>query len=404
MAVKVREWKGAWWIFTDYKGRRKAKRVGEGREGKRAAQTAAQKIQAKLALGDLSPLEARPAPAPAAPEPLRFAALAEDWLAKYPLLYEIRPNTLDNYRSVLRHHVIPFFGAMGITEIRSQTVEDFIAAKLGPTGSARFAGQPLSRPSVKVALWVLQMVLQRAVRAGEIPANPAVRVGRFRRVEDENVDPFTGAELRAILEAASRRDPDLAALLRLWAQTGLRAGEVCGLQWHDVDFQQGTVVVRRTWSRQRLGPPKTGRVRVVSLLHPVVDDTPEWRPGAVGGVWAVIEGLRRLRVRSLVPEAFVFTREGRPWATSSLNRAWRQILAAAGVRYRSPEQLRHTFASTMLSRNAPLLYVQQQGGWRSAAVLLRVYARWMPLDAAALPAATQPQPEAAAPAWDDVTA
>lgn len=40
--------------------------------------------------------------------------------------------------------------------------------------------------------------------------------------------------------------------------------------------------------------------------------------------------------------------------------------------------LRHSFASTMLSRNAPLLYVQQQGGWRSAAVLLRVYARRMP--------------------------
>ena len=37
----------------------------------------------------------------------------------------------------------------------------------------------------------------------------------------------------------------------------------------------------------------------------------------------------------------------------------------------------------MLSRNAPLLYVQQQGGWRSASVLLRVYARWM-LQAGAL--------------------
>src|SRR5262245_41910314 len=56
----------------------------------------------------------------------------------------------------------------------------------------------------------------------------------------------------------------------------------------------------------------------------------------------------------------------------------RRVLASAKVRYREPEQLRHTFASTMLSRNAPLLYVQGQGGWRSASVLLRVYARWMP--------------------------
>jgi len=39
--------------------------------------------------------------------------------------------------------------------------------------------------------------------------------------------------------------------------------------------------------------------------------------------------------------------------------------------------LRHTFASALLSRNAPLLYVQKQGGWKSAAVLLRVYSRWI---------------------------
>jgi integrase len=67
-----------------------------------------------------------------------------------------------------------------------------------------------------------------------------------------------------------------------------------------------------------------------------------------------------------------------------VHRAWRRILLTAKVRYRPPEQLRHTFASTLLSRNAPLLYVQQQGGWRSASVLLRVYARWMPQAVAAV--------------------
>jgi integrase len=87
--------------------------------------------------------------------------------------------------------------------------------------------------------------------------------------------------------------------------------------WQDVDIEAGTVTIRRTWTRRRLGPTKTRQDRTLSILHPIADQTPEWR-------------------------------------------------------------LRHTFASTMLSRNAPLLYVQQQGGRRSAAVLLRTYARWMP--------------------------
>jgi len=57
-----------------------------------------------------------------------------------------------------------------------------------------------------------------------------------------------------------------------------------------------------------------------------------------------------------------------------VHRAWKRGLLAAGVRYRPPEQLRHTWASTLLSRNAPLLYAQQR-------------ARWMPQ-----PSATQAQP------------
>src|SRR5437867_4928422 len=98
------------------------------------------------------------------------------------------------------------------------------------------------------------------------------------------------------------------------------------------------------------------------------------------------------------PEAFVFGRGRTPRSSMELHRAWRRVMAAAKVRYRAPEQLRHTFASTMLSRNAPLLYVQAQGGWRSASVLLRVYARWMPHEfsgpsAVPQPAATPAQPE-----------
>ena len=54
MGVQVKEWKGAWWIFVNHKGQRKAKRVGEGKAWHRAALTAAEKIQARLVLGDLS--------------------------------------------------------------------------------------------------------------------------------------------------------------------------------------------------------------------------------------------------------------------------------------------------------------------------------------------------------------
>ena len=111
--------------------------------------------------------------------------------------------------------------------------------------------------------------------------------------------------------------------------------------------------VRRTWSRQRLSPTKTRQEREVSILHPVADDTPDWRPGATDAARSVLQGLRGLTGRSLEPEAFVFQRGEQPVSSMEVHRSWRRVLIAAEVRYRVPEQLRHTFASTMLSRNAP---------------------------------------------------
>lgn len=142
------------------------------------------------------------------------------------------------------------------------------------------------------------------------------------------------------------------------SRSEMRAGEVFGLQWQGMDLDRGTAVVRRTWSRQRLGPTKTGRERVVSIPHPVAEDTAEWRPGT-GETSAVLTALRRLRVQPMDPTAFIFTRHGAPWTSKDRSQLWRRVLAKAHVRYRNPEQLRHTLVSTLLSRNAPLLYVQQ---------------------------------------------
>ena len=379
MAVKVVTWKGAYWLDVVHKGRRKRRRVGTGKAGKKAAELAATRIAARLAEGDTSIFDP---PKAAGPAPT-FATIAEEWRRKYPLLHAVRPNTMDNYGSFTETHLLPFFGDRPITAITPEAIEDFIEAKRAPGGSVRRPGKALSDASLRTGLLALRLILQRAVKVKVIPANPMKEVEFRLAPRIDQVDPFSGPELRALLDGARTAvGPDAATMLRLWAQTGMRAGEMCGLQWQDIDLEQGTALVQRTWSRQRLGPTKTGHARVVSLLHPVADDTADWRPGATDAARSVLAGLRSITARSREPEAFVFGQDSgqhsSPLSSMEMHRRWRRALAKARVRYRVPEQLRHTFASTMLSRNAPLLYVQHQGGWRSASVLLRVYARWLP--------------------------
>jgi integrase len=404
MGVKVRQWKDdqAWWIFVNHHRRRRAVRVGVGVRAKKVADEAARQIAARLALGDTSVFD-RPGPPAAAKATPTFGDVAREWLAKYPALHPIRPTTVEDYAAMLKRHLLPAFGVLPVIGVTAGVIEDFIEAKRAPGGSILRRGKPLGEASLRVCLVVARLVLQRAVRLKLLAANPMTEVEWTRAPVIENVDPFSPHELRAMLESAATIDPDIATLLRLWAQSGMREGEVLGLQHSDIDFERGTALVRRTWTRGRLGPTKTGRERETSFLHPTADDITDWRPGA-GQSRSVLAALRALKVHSLDPEAPVFTRGGKRWTPSQLAGAWRRILSRAGVRYRAPENLRHSWASIELSRNAPLLFVQAQGGWRSASVLLRVYARWMPGSEGVTVSSPSTPADAVAEALDAVTA
>jgi len=242
-------------------------------------------------------------------------------------------------------------------------VEAFIATKRQGEGK-------LKDSSLRTGLLALRLILKRAVRRRLIPANPMAEVEWKGAERRENVDPFTGHELRAIFAVADDVNWNFGTMLRLWVGCGARAGEVSALQWQDIDLHRGTVLIRRMFSHHRLlAWTKTGRERVSNFLHPESVDG-DWRPVDMGLL------ARLANVQGVDPEAFLFS-GSKPWSSMEVHRLWRRTLAKAQVRYRSPEQLRHTFASTLLSRNAPLLYVQRQGGWKSATVLLHAYARWV---------------------------
>jgi integrase len=359
-----------WWVFASHQGRRRSKLVGDHK----AAQAVASQLRARLVLGDQSVLESQPAPTSSP----TFETVAEKWLDWYPSLNAWRQGTLETHQSFLRTHLMPDFGSIPITEITRRRIQEFIAARRGAGGSRR-TGKALTDTTLRVRLPTLKLILDYAVEERLIPSNPMVGGPRLWRSapQPETIDPFTGRELRAILESAAAIDRDFATLLRVWVQAGMRSGEVRGLQRGDLDLERGLAHVQRTRSLRRLGPTKTGRSRLVSFLHPVCDDGAGWEPGTTAGSRSVLDGLRHLTVAALDPAGPLFTINGHHIDEPTLYGRWRRALTRAQVRYREPEQLRHTFASTLLSRNAPVLYVANQGGWRTPGVLFRHYAKWM---------------------------
>lgn len=153
----------------------------------------------------------------------------------------------------------------------------------------RGLGRTVSRQTVKHALKLLQLALEAACDAGHVPANPAlgVRVPRRKVAESEvehAVEPWTymrASELDALLalpivKRNSRKRglyEHQRAIFVVAAYTGLRAGELWGLRWCDVDLDAGELTVRRSYTLQ----PKSGKPRTVPLLGPALDALKRWR-------------------------------------------------------------------------------------------------------------------------------
>src|SRR5262249_21662314 len=108
MGVKVKSWKGAWWVFINHRGRRKAKRC----TSKRAAELAAEKIDARLKLGEAGVSD----DAAATNRPLPRKEYGERWFEP-PVRPAGKGNTQALYRSRLELHWYPALGAVPVFSI-----------------------------------------------------------------------------------------------------------------------------------------------------------------------------------------------------------------------------------------------------------------------------------------------
>lgn len=113
-------------------------------------------------------------------------------------------------------------------------------------------------------------------------------------------------------------DSDFGVLVQAMVQTGIRPGEALGLRRCDLDLERAEIHVNGSWSHNRLGPTKTRKTRVVTLLFPVSEERPVWRPADAGpATRKVLDAIRDLKVLPADPE-------GRVWTMSSakFDRLW----------------------------------------------------------------------------------
>ena len=220
MGVRVRKHKGQWYVFVDFHGKRKAKRIGSSRK---VAEEVKRQIEAKLVLGDLGIWGSDE------PRMPTFDAYADEWLKDYAGV-ECKTSTASGYAGVLRQYLRPRFGSRRLGEITRSDIKGMISDLIA---------LDLSRSTIRNALCVIRGIFNQAIEAGLIESNPAARLGRFTRtakLPDGKGIALTTAEAEQFLAAARDFCPDYYPLFMVALRAGLRRGELVALQWGDIQF------------------------------------------------------------------------------------------------------------------------------------------------------------------------
>ena len=247
-------------------------------------------------------------------------------------LATLKPSTRFGYDKQLNTLLSPRFGKVELEEIDGSYLSE-LDAEL-----ARDALAPSTRRNVHI---VFRSVLRCAVAAGLLAAMPAVP--KLPKVGRKVVTSFHRDDLDAILAVASSQ---ARLAFGLAAFAGLRAGEVRGLRWSDVDLRANTLTVRRSITRGQETTPKSGDHRVVPLAGPLRALLDAARVSRSKNPWATV----------------ALTAHGKAWGESGLNQAFQRAMLRAKRDGLSFHDLRHFFVSELFRKRAAAPVVQRLAG------------------------------------------
>lgn len=265
----------------------------------------------------------------------------------------LKHSTRQTYLTMYERHIMPSLGRMDLNFIHSADIQQMIAL---------LNRKKLAQTTIAGVVRLLSSALHTAQEEGLIQQQPCTRVklGTPPREEQRVLTPQEQERVKSAAEQACH----LPTLLALY--TGLRLGEVCALQWQDVDQERRTVAVRRTVQRLRatdgsgqtalmVGTPKSHKSRRTIPL-------PDF-------LFQMLQ-----KPADAAPESYIFGSDSRPADPRTLQRQFERLirpLELTGVHFHT---LRHTFATRMLELGVDVKTVSVLLGHSSTRITLDCYA------------------------------
>ena len=272
----------------------------------------------------------------------------------------VSENTRASYQSNIDHHILPYIGDYMMVEVTpaliQKTLTDFQKA-----GHAHESCVKLYN--------ILNGIFDMANRDDTVPCNPMEKVNRPAQNKDakkpsEADKALTVEQLGYLLKCLSEAPLKWQTYIQLAIDLGARRGELVGLKWTDIDFDNQTVTICRNvgYTPQKgvfFNNPKNGKAREVDLGPESIE---------------LLKKLRQEQASTCMSE-YVFTQDGQTSVMhpDSPTRYFAKFGKKYGIENFHPHLLRHTSASVAITHGADVVSVSARLGHSDPAVTLRMY-------------------------------
>lgn len=301
----------------------------------------AKKVKSSISLDEISNLPT-------------FKQYANNWFDLKRI--EWRDSHCINTKSIIDNSLIPHFGLLPINEISKQEILSF-RSKLSKRKGRNSSGY-LSNKTINNHLQVLRNILLDAAEEYDF-------VSTFRNIkplkrQKVHINPFSLDEVKLIVKNV-RKDYKNYYVLRFY--TGLRTGEIDGLKWKYVDFENRLILIRETIVNGKTEYTKTdGSQRELPMLGPV------------------FEALKEQYLATGKTGNYVFCNNNKqPLDHNNVTkRVWYPLLSFLKLDKRRPYQSRHTAATILLASGENPEWIARFLGHSSTEMLFSVYSRFIP--------------------------
>ena len=257
----------------------------------------------------------------------------DKWMDEY-MIFTIKENTIKGNRSQIDHQIKPFIGHKQLASLTTADIQKFYnkIKKEGRVHPHPIHGHVLSDSMVRKIHMMLHEAMEVAVRERYIVRNPTDNTTIPKKTTTEK-QVLDDSQLNRFLEAI-QGEPYWHDFFYVEVMTGLRRGEICGIKWSDIDFNEGTLCIKRSVSTKEGGGVSIGETKTDAGVRTII-----MPPSVATLLW---------KKRSDAINEWVFphyTNPSDPLHPSSAYKKLKTLLKRLELPLLRFHDLRHTFAT-----------------------------------------------------------